>query len=945
MENTEKNSILIVDDEKINLEVLNNVLSPEYNIYMTKSGVSALDIARSNAPDLILLDIVMPDMNGFDVLAQLKSSDKTRPIPVIIITGLNSNEDEEKGLALGAADFIHKPLTTNIVKSRVKNQIQIINQIRVIKENAREKEAIVDNHMGVIWSVDNKGKILSFNGQYLKSIGISSTDLVDKNIEVARAKNRHPDIIDNIEKTFREKRPQDWQSEVNGVIFRSHTTPLPDRDGNITKIVGSSDNITELIGLQKDLEVSVKAAESANRAKSIFLARMSHEIRTPLNAVLGISEIQLQNEALPQDVKEAFTRIFNSGDLLLGIINDILDMSKIEAGKMELMPARYDVSSMINDTVFLNMIKYESKPIDFSLQVDEHVPSELIGDELRIKQILNNLLSNAYKYTKAGKVELSIGAEHSTDSSDDVTLILSVRDTGQGMTKEQLDKLFEEYSRFNMEANRMTEGTGLGMGITQNLIHMMNGEISTESEAGKGSLFIVRLPQGKTGAPALGKEGAEKLRQFRKNNEAKMKKTQIVREPIPFGKVLVVDDMEMNLYVSRGMLSPYGLQIDTALSGHEAIEKIKSGAYDLVFMDHMMPVMDGIEATQEIRKLGKEYETLPIIALTANAVSGVKEMFLANGFNGFLSKPISVQGLDDILREWMLSEKITRKAKPKTAGADMDTAGKTNDSFLDDIGKISEINSKVGLSQLSGDKNTYRNTLGIFHKRLVPECNNMTSSLDAKDLNNFMVSVHAMKSMCAIIGALSLSEAALDLETASRKGEFDFCAQRFPELREKLLSLHRKLSAIFQDEQEKTEPAKTPAETAAPIKFKAGKVLIVDDMEMLLYVIKEKLMLYGLEVDMATSGREAISLIKHDTYNIVFMDHLMPDMDGVDTTLEIRKLGKEYEKLPVIALTANKDSGVKEMFLANGFNGFLSKPVDKHKLEEVLKEWLPLEQP
>jgi PAS domain S-box-containing protein len=945
MENTKKNSILIVDDEKINLEVLNSILSPEYNIYMTKSGVSALDLARNNEPNLILLDIIMPDMSGFDVLAQLKSSEKTRHIPVIIITGLNSNEDEEKGLALGAADFIHKPLTTNIVKARVRNQIQIINQIHAIEESAKEKEAIVDNHMGVIWSVDNTGKIISFNGQYLKSIGISPTDLVNKNIEVARAKNRHPDIIDNIEKTFREKRPQDWQSEVDGVIFRSHTEPLPDKDGNIIKIVGSSDNITELVMLHRQLEASAKAAESANRTKSIFLAKMSHEIRTPLNAVLGISEIQLQNEALPQDVKEAFTRIFNSGDLLLGIINDILDMSKIEAGKMELTPARYDVSSVINDIVFLNMIKYESKPIEFNLQVGENIPSELIGDELRIKQILNNLLSNAFKYTKAGEVELSINAEDTPDSGGNVTLIFRVRDTGQGMTPEQIGKLFEEYSRFNLETNRMTEGTGLGMGITQNLIHMMNGEISAESEVGKGSLFTVRLPQGNTGAPILGKEGAENLRQFRIINEAKMKKIQIVRKPIPFGKVLVVDDMEMNLYVSKGMLSPYGLQIDTALSGPEAIEKIKHISYDLVFMDHMMPVMDGIEATREIRKLGKEYETLPIVALTANAVSGVKEMFLANGFDGFLSKPISAQGLDDILKEWMSPEKITQGAKAETADAD-----KTNDSFLDDIGKISEINAEIGLNQLSGDKNTYRSTLEIFHKRLIPECNNMASSLDLKDLNNFMVSVHAMKSMLAIIGALTMSEAALDLETASKNNEIDFCTQRFPKFKEKLLSLHRKLFVVLHGEQKETEPsasATTGVSSAPPaaVKFQAGKVLIVDDMEMLLFVIKEKLLPYGLDVDMATSGREAIDKIRNDTYNLVFMDHLMPEMDGIEATLEIRKLGKEYEKLPVIALTANTDSGVKEMFLANGFNGFLSKPVVKQKLEEVLKEWLPVEQP
>jgi CheY-like chemotaxis protein/HPt (histidine-containing phosphotransfer) domain-containing protein len=851
MENTGKNNILIVDDEPLNIRILRDILSPEYKFYIATNGASALDITDKYMPDLILLDIVMPKISGFDVLEKLKSSEKTKGIPVIIITGLESVEDEEKGLALDAADFIHKPFSVNIVKSRVRNQIQIINQIRVIKQGA------------------------------------------------------------------------------------------------------------------KDLEAAVEAAETANRTKSAFLAKMSHEIRTPLNAILGISEIQMQNEndhKDPKEIKEAFTRIFNSGDLLLGIINDILDMSKIEAGKLELIQARYDVASLISDTVFLNMIKYENKPVNFTLKVDENVPSELFGDELRIKQILNNLLSNAFKYTASGEVELLVDAEYSAagnstadpsateNSSDAVTLVFRVRDTGQGMTAEQIGKLFDEYSRFNLEANRTTEGTGLGMSITQNLIRMMNGEIQAESKPGSGSLFTVRLPQGNTGAPALGKGVTEKLKQFRSGYEAKMKKTRIIREAIPDGRVLVVDDMDMNLYVARGMLAPYGLNIDTALSGYEAIEKIKRNEYDIVFMDHMMPKMDGIEAAREIRKLGTQYKKLPIIALTANAVSGMREVFLSNGFNGFISKPIVMQELDDIIKEFMPPEKITRRAKPETIDTD-----KTYDGFLDDAGKIDEINTETGLEQLSGDKSMYYSTLEIFCKKLISECDNMAASLESKDINSFTISVHAMKSMLAVIGAADLSRAAFDLETASKKSDIDFCTRQFPELKEKLLSLQKKLSVIFSSAREEKEPVdtrnlrgdteKAPAVPAeAPLKFKTGKVLVVDDMEMHLFVIKQKLVKYGLEVDTATSGSEAIEKIKQGAYNLVFMDQLMPEMDGIETTMEIRKLGKEYEKLPVIALAANTDPGVKEMFLANGFSDFLLKPVVKQKLEEVLKEWLPAEQ-
>jgi len=699
MHRTEKNRILVVDDEKTNIEILSSILSPEYTVYMTKTGFGAIELASKHSPDLILLDILMPDMDGFEVLSALKASEETQDIPIIFITGLDSVKDEERGLSLGAADFIHKPFSNSIVQSRVRNQIQLVNQIH------------------------------------------------------------------------------------------------------------------ELVKLQGDLESAVKTAETANKTKSAFLATMSHEIRTPLNAIIGISEIQLQNKALPPETREALGRIFSSGDLLLGIINDILDMSKIEAGKLELLPAKYDVASLVNDTVFLNMIKYENKPIDFILDVDEHVPAALFGDELRIKQILNNLLSNAFKYTNAGEVRLSVSAETAAPvsveaagetSENNVTLIFRVADTGQGMSPEQLAKLGDEYSRFNQEANRMTQGTGLGMSITQNLIRMMNSELQAESEQGKGSLFTIRLRQGNVGAPPLGKKVADQLRKFRSNYEAKSKKTEVVRGAIYHSKVLVVDDMDMNLYVAKGMLAPYDLQIETATSGLEAIEKIKRNKYDLVFMDHMMPKMDGIEATQEIRKLGGKHEKLPIIALTANAVAGMKETFLSSGFNGFISKPIAVQELDKVLREWLSLEKVIHSGEPETAGAA--NANDAFDSFINDVSKIEEINTEVGLSRFPGMKEIYRITVEMFYKKLLSECDNMSGFLAGEDLESFAISVHAMKSSLATVGSMRLSEIAAELETASKNHEIDFCREKFPVLREKLLALQKKLSVIFdgaKDEQEK----------------------------------------------------------------------------------------------------------------------------------------------
>ena len=537
MENQHNNTLLIVDDETANLEILSLILGKDYTIYTANNGKDAIRKAKEYQPDLILLDILMPDMDGYQTISEFKKLEETSKIPIVFITGLSSEDDEVKGLSLAAMDYITKPFSAPVVRLRVRNQIQ-------------------------------------------------------------------------------------------------------------------------LVRLHRELENAVKAAEAANRSKSIFLAKMSHEIRTPLNAILGISEIQLNKDILTQETKDAFTRIFNSGDLLLGIINDILDTSKIEAGKLELNPAQYDFEGMINDAIFINVVKYENKPIEFILKVDENIPSALIGDELRIKQIINNLLSNAFKYTTSGEVELTVTLENSCDTSGNfVTLLFKVRDTGQGMTPEQVDKLFDEYSRFNMDVNRLIEGTGLGMSILQNLSRLMNGEILVDSVSGKGSVFTVRLPQGIAGASVIGKEAVERLKQFRSNYEAKMKRARIVHESLSSGKVLIVDDIDINLYVAKEMLLPYGLHVDTAISGSEAIEKIKENDYSLVFMDHIMPLMDGIEATREIRKLGKKYEELPIVALTANAVSGVKEMFLANGFNGFISKPLGMQELDDVLKKWIPGKK------------------------------------------------------------------------------------------------------------------------------------------------------------------------------------------------------------------------------------------------------------------------------------------------
>lgn len=396
------------------------------------------------------------------------------------------------------------------------------------------------------------------------------------------------------------------------------------------------------------LQSAIEVAEKANAAKSKFLAVVSHEIRTPMNAIIGMAQIQLQKEDLPDIYSAVFEKIHSSGNDLLGIINDILDDSKIEAGQLTLNPAEYDTSSLIKDAVQLNMVRIGSKPIEFLLNIDEKLPLRLYGDELRIKQILNNLLSNAIKYTEKGYVKLSVG---SSDSEEETVLRFTVEDTGQGMKSEDRDKLFSEYLRFNIESNRATEGTGLGLSITKKLVELMDGSIEVKSEYGKGSVFTVAVKQKKAGSALIDAEFSERLQSFNYTSGEHWETLRNTHESMPYGKVLVVDDLETNLYIAVGLLSHYKLEIETAKSGLEAIELVKRGSsYDIIFMDHMMPSLNGIETTKKLRALG--YKGF-IIALTASAEPENGEIFSQNGFDGFISKPIDIQQLDDALQRFV----------------------------------------------------------------------------------------------------------------------------------------------------------------------------------------------------------------------------------------------------------------------------------------------------
>jgi signal transduction histidine kinase/HPt (histidine-containing phosphotransfer) domain-containing protein/FixJ family two-component response regulator len=498
-------------------------------------------------------------------------------------------------------------------------------------------------------------------------------------------------------------------------------------------------------------------AEAASRSKSEFLATMSHEIRTPLNAIIGFSEILLQKK-LPHEAHTDLEQIYNSGSVLLGIISDILDISKIESGNLELMPVGYTIPSMINDTIHLNLVRIGSRHIQFELDIDETVPRRLMGDELRVKQILNNLLSNAIKYTDEGKVSLHVNWK--SQGGDVALLIFTVSDTGQGIKKENLGKLFSQYLQFN--SKRSIEGTGLGLSITKTLVELMDGTLQVESEYGKGSTFTVTVLQEIVDPEPVGKEIADNLKQFRFIN-TRRKERNMFRTRIPNGRILVVDDMQTNIDVARGLMLSYGMTIDGLTSGREAVEAVRAEKtkYDIIFMDHMMPEIDGIEASRMIRAIGSDYaRRIPIVALTANALAGNMELFLQNGINDFLAKPVDVQRLNAVLEKW-----IPREKQIKTI---QDLEEQESQAHFP---AITGVDVGAGINNTGGTLNGYKRILDIFISDTKNRLPQIKTAYEEENWEKYAILVHAMKGAFKIIGAAEAAETASRLEDAARQGD------------------------------------------------------------------------------------------------------------------------------------------------------------------------------
>jgi PAS domain S-box-containing protein len=651
-----------------------------------------------------------------------------------------------------------------------------------------------------------------------------------------------------------------------GSYYQVDVEILKKMDGGIAGFIEVVQDITEVKEIDKIKELTEKALASS-KAKSQFLAAMSHEIRTPMNAIVGMTELALREDNLEAAREHLFT-VKQSSENLLSIINDILDLSKIETGKMQIVPAHYLFASMLNDAISIIRIRAMDLGIQFIVNLDSNIPNNLIGDETRVRQVLINILGNAVKYTEKGFVSFSVYGEAADENT--INLTMEIKDSGKGIKQEHLESLFEEYVQVDMEKNKGTEGVGLGLTIANSLITAMGGSIAVESEYGKGSLFTIRFPQAIQSPEKmavvespnsknvvlfenrrmyadsiirtienLGAECAlaetdtdflEKLLRnsysfifishalFEKNKDAIIRfaiNSQVVlltelgesapegswstismpvhalsvahilngtsdgfsyseessvRFSAPEARILVVDDIETNLKVAEGLLIPYKMKVDLCKSGFEAIEAVKSECYDVVFMDHRMPEMDGVEATQHIRNLDSNdsyYQSSPIIALTANAVAGVKEMFLENGFSDFLSKPIDIAKLNSILEKWIPREKQKRISTESTKSARLAKAPKISV-------EIPGLDTGKGIALSGGSVELYFRALAAFRDDGMDKSEKIRASLEASNLRLYATFVHGIKSAAANIGATNLSEAAYQLEMAGSQEDLNY---------------------------------------------------------------------------------------------------------------------------------------------------------------------------
>ncbi len=562
-----------------------------------------------------------------------------------------------------------------------------------------------------------------------------------------------------------------------------------------------------------ELETAKSAVEKAEKARDIFLANMSHELRTPINTILGLNELILR-ESQEEAVKEYARDIRQAGNILLALVSDILDFSKLEADKMELTEGIYDVSSLLNDLINSISVQQRRKKLDLVLEIAQDIPYKLFGDEIHIRQIIGNLLSNAVRYTEKGRITLHVSWKELP--KDSVELYVIVKDTGVGIKEEDIPKLFKAFQRMDSATRSKDDRTGLGLAITQRLIEMMGGKLEVQSVYGKGSAFSFKIVQKIVDREPLG--------DFEKQYKDSLRSIEDYHEKFiaPMGRILIVDDNAMNLAVAQGLLKGTRLQIDVAASGEECLELIKRKTYHLICMDHMMPVMDGVQTLHAIRALeGNPSRDIPVIALTANAVAGARELYLKEGFQDYLTKPIDADKFENMLIEY-LPDNVVYLTNNRNISDEYEQTQEEGDGEFDIRESqlyLMGFNLRNGLRYMGGDKALYGKVLRDFHSILQEKETALKDFLQKGDMPGYTIIVHSLKGNARNVGADDLADEAFELEKMAKAGQLEDVTVRSPILFGMMNTMRNSLRVYLETEDAAGEKTgqQEPEESAGSI--------------------------------------------------------------------------------------------------------------------------------
>ncbi len=538
-------------------------------------------------------------------------------------------------------------------------------------------------------------------------------------------------------------------------------------DGRVSHVLWMLENIDEEKKEREKLIDMSERAIAASEAKSSFLSNMSHEIRTPINAILGMNEMVLR-ESIDENVIAYSQNIRSAGGTLLGLVNDILDFSKIESGKMEIIPVDYDLSSVLNDLINMIRPRLDSKGLELILNIDQRIPQFLFGDDVRLRQVITNILTNAVKYTESGSVTLSMGYSRVDGDENNISLKISIKDTGIGIKKEDLNKLFSEFERIEEKRNRNIEGTGLGMSITKSLLALMGSSLNVDSVYGEGSTFSFEIIQRVREWSPLGDYEDAYRKSVRRQEKYRKRFT------APSARVLVVDDTPMNLIVFTSLLKSTEIKVDTASSGDEGIALALKNKYDMIFFDHMMPKKDGIETLKEFKAIRENINAdTPVICLTANAIQGARELYLNAGFTNYLTKPIDPKNLEDMILEYLPFKKVIEVIESSDTDSKAPAWEEKPVEILPDfIFRIIDLNTVEGIRRCGGEK-IYIKALSAFARSIGHTIDQTEKYRKINDAKNVLINIGSIKASAELIGADSISALAADIETTGLTDVYD----------------------------------------------------------------------------------------------------------------------------------------------------------------------------